>query len=86
MHFGGLPQKAIDDLILVFLHAHGGQSFQNQIALFFRPLIDLLDNLTSNLSTFPYTATQCEKFLELLNMSRGTTIPLVKKKKSGTMF
>ena len=26
MHFGGLPQKAIDDLILVFLHALGGQS------------------------------------------------------------
>jgi len=51
MHFGGLPQKAIDDLILVFLHAHG-------------------DNLTSNLSTFPYTATQCENFLKLLNMSR----------------
>jgi len=51
MHFGGLPPKAIDDLILVFLHAHG-------------------DNLTSNLSTFPYTAAQCQKFLELLNMSR----------------
>jgi len=51
MHFGGLPQKAIDDLRLIFLHAHG-------------------DNLTSNLSTFPYTAPQCEKFLELLNMSR----------------
>ena len=26
MHFGGLPQKAIDDLILVFLHASGGES------------------------------------------------------------
>ena len=35
------------------------------------PLIDLLENLTSNSSTFPYTATQCEKFLELLKMSRG---------------
>jgi len=26
MHFGGLAPKAIDDLILVFLHALGGQS------------------------------------------------------------
>jgi hypothetical protein len=51
MHFGGLPSKAIDDLILVFFHALG-------------------DNLTSNLSTFPYTAVQCEKFVELLNSSR----------------
>ncbi|KAF8814750.1 hypothetical protein BYT27DRAFT_6959207 [Phlegmacium glaucopus] len=51
MHFGGLPPKAIDDLILVFLHA-------------------LADNLTSNLSTFPYTTAQCEKFLELLKFSR----------------
>jgi len=51
MHFGGLPPKAIDDLILVFFHALG-------------------DNLTSNLSTFPYTAAQCEQFLGLLNSSR----------------
>jgi len=51
MHFGGLPQKAIDDLILVFLHAHA-------------------DNLTSNLSTFPYTAMQCQNFLKLLQSSR----------------
>jgi hypothetical protein len=51
MHFGGLPQKAIDDLILVFLHALG-------------------DNLTSNLSTFPYTTLQCKNFLKLLQSSR----------------
>ena len=34
MHFGGLPQKAIDDLILVFLHAHGGQSSKSNGAIF----------------------------------------------------
>ena len=46
-------------------------SLQNQMALFFRPLIGLPDTLTSRLSTFPYTAAECQKFLELLNMSRG---------------
>jgi hypothetical protein len=55
-------------------------SLQNQMALFFRPLIDLPDNLMSNLSTFPYTAAQCEKFLELLlNMSRGKEYSMLKK-------
>ena len=29
MHFGGLPPKAIDDLILVFLHALAGQSSES---------------------------------------------------------
>ena len=70
MHFGGLPQKAIDDLILVFLHAHAGQSSKLNSAIF-KALIDLLDNLTSNLSTFPYTAMQCQNFLKLLQSSRG---------------
>ncbi|KDR80108.1 hypothetical protein GALMADRAFT_242345 [Galerina marginata CBS 339.88] len=51
MHFGGLPRKSIDDLILVFSHA-------------------LADTLTSNLSTFPYDASTCEKFLNLLTSSR----------------
>jgi hypothetical protein len=51
MHFGGLPLRTIDNLILVFLHATA-------------------DNLTSNLSTFPYTTEQCQKFLELLKSSR----------------
>jgi len=51
MHFGGLPQKSIDDLILVFSHA-------------------LADTLTSTLSTFPYDASTCEKFLNLLTSSR----------------
>lgn len=40
-----------------------------------------LDNLTSTLSTFPYTAAQCEKFLELLKMSRGTTMHTACQKK-----
>ena len=56
-------------------------SLQNQMVLVFIPLIDLLDNLTSNLSTFPYTATQCEKFLELLKMSRGELYCLSRKQK-----
>ena len=56
-------------------------SFQNQMTLFFRPLRDVLDNLTSNLSTFPYTAAQCQKFLELLKMSRGKHSTCQKKKK-----
>jgi hypothetical protein len=51
MHFGGLPQKSIEDLILVFSHA-------------------VADNLTSALSTFPYDAATCEKFLNLLTSSR----------------
>ena len=57
--------------------------FKNQTDFFFfsLPLINLLDNLTSNLSTFPYTAAQCEKFLELLKMSRGTTYTFMPVKK-----
>ena len=72
MHFGSLAQKAIDDLILVFLHGHASQSSKSNDTTI-QALIDLLDSLTSNLSTFPYTATQCEKNLEHLNhdMSRG---------------
>ena len=58
-------------------------SLEHQMALFFSPLIDFLDNLTSNLSTFPYTTAQCEKFLQLLNMSRGK--PYCLPKKTGNM-
>ena len=84
MHFGGLPQKVIDDLTLVFLHAHGGQSSKSNGTVF-QALMDLIDNLTSNLSTFPYTAAQCEKFLDLFKMSRGKPYYL-SKKKTGKMF
>ena len=38
-----------------------------------------LDNLTSNLSTFPYTAAQCQNFLELFKMSRGKHFTCQKK-------
>jgi hypothetical protein len=59
MHFGGLPpHKAIDDLILVFLQAHCGQS-PKQMALFFKPLIDLPDNLMFN---FPILRRNAKKF------------------------
>ena len=68
MHFGGLPRKAIDDLILVFLHALGGQFSNSNFQATHK---NLLDNLTSNSSTFPYTAAECEKFLKLLNSSKG---------------
>lgn len=49
---------------------------QLEIAIF-KPLIDFLDNLTSNLSTFPYTTAQCEKFIDLLQSSRGDIVLLV---------
>ena len=46
---------------------------------FFKLLIDLLDNLTSNLSTFPHTTEQCEKFFQLLKSSWGKLYCLSKK-------
>jgi len=67
-----LPQKAMDDLILVFLHGMAGGFFESPIPDSVATVYPyVIDTLTSTLSTFPYHADDCKRYLDLLHASRG---------------
>lgn len=69
MHFGGLPLKVIDDLILVLMHGVAGTLFQ-LLYCDDVPERSMKDTITSHTSTFPYDTAASEKILDLLNKSR----------------
>lgn len=63
--------NALNELHAIFLHARAGEAGNR---LFFHaPGSDRrhLDALTSDTPTFPYTTSQCEDFIELLQRSKG---------------
>ena len=62
---------AVNELLVTFLHARAGKAGNRLI--FYAPGSDRhnLDALTSDTPTFPYTANQCQEFIELLQRSKG---------------
>ena len=62
---------ALNDLHVTFLCARAGEAGNCLFSHTFRSNRPSLDALTSEIPTFPYTASQCEEFIELLQRSKG---------------
>ena len=62
---------ALNELEVIFLHAHAGNAGTLLLALVPGGDRRHLDALTSETPTFPYTAAQSEEFIKLLQCSKG---------------
>jgi len=62
---------ALNELLATFLHARAGETGSRLFAHPPGSNRQYLDALTSETPTFPYTADQCEDFVELLQRSKG---------------
>ena len=62
---------ALNELHVTFLHARAGEAGSHFFAHMLGGDRQPLDALTSESPTFPYTANQCEDFIELLQRSKG---------------
>lgn len=73
-HAGVLTDGVVDDLLNTFAHAQGGTCVRNNLAGDRRFLKRISDALTSNVSTFPYSAEESARFMKLIKPYRGKSL------------
>ncbi|KAJ3935810.1 MAG: hypothetical protein NXY57DRAFT_957825 [Lentinula lateritia] len=75
MHLGGLPVKIVEDLLCVLSHGLTGVPSEIWFTdyTFRRVFRFVLDQMTSQTSTFFYTQKECAQFIKILKLARENT-------------